>query len=135
MNKSFPYSTPPGRNKPFPWLPITLSAGKRNIATFGLLDSAATVNVLPYQIGEELGAIWGEQTIEMDLSGNLAHLEARGLLLTAQIEGFPPLQLGFAWTQSESAPLILGQVNFFESFDVCFFRSDFAFEISTKNTT
>ena len=76
MNKRFSYSTPPGRSKPFPWLPITLSIGKRNISTFGLLDSAATVNVLPFQIGQALGAIWDEQTIEMDLSGNLAHLEA-----------------------------------------------------------
>jgi hypothetical protein len=131
----FPYSTPPGRPKPFPWLPITLSTGKRSISTFGLIDSAATVNVLPYQMGEELGAIWDEQTITMDLSGNLAHLEARGLLVIAHIDGFQPVQLGFAWTQSETVPLILGQVNFFESFDICFFRTEFAFEISSKNVS
>jgi hypothetical protein len=132
VNKHFSYVTPPGRNKPFPWLPISLSIGKRRISTYGLLDSAATVNVLPYQIGEQLGAIWDQQTIAMELSGNLAQLESRGLLLTAQVEGFEPVQLGFAWTQSESVPLILGQVNFFETFDVCFFRSEFAFEISLK---
>jgi len=97
-----------------------------------LLDSAATVNVLPYQIGEQLGAIWDQQTIAMELSGNLAQLESRGLLVIAEVEDFAPVQLGFAWTQSDNVPLILGQVNFFETFDVCFFRSEFAFEISLK---
>ena len=132
MNKRFSYSTPPGKSKPFPWLPITLTSNSKRISTFGLLDSAATVNVLPFEIGQALGAIWDEQTIAMDLSGNLAHLEARGLLVTGLIEGFKPVQLGFAWTRAEGVPLILGQVNFFESFDVCFFRSEFAFEISVK---
>jgi hypothetical protein len=132
MNKRFPYSTPPGRNRPFPWLPISLSVGKRQISSYGLLDSAATVNVLPYHLGEQLGAVWDQQTITMELSGNLAQLESRGLLVTAIVEGFAPVQLGFAWTQSDNVPLILGQVNFFETFDVCFFRSEFAFEISLK---
>ncbi|WP_244913187.1 hypothetical protein [Phormidesmis priestleyi] len=37
---------------------------------------------------------------------------------------FEPLQLVFAWTQATNVPLILGQVNFFMEFDVCFYGCD-----------
>lgn len=39
-----------------PLLPITLT-GARSIVVSGLLDTGATVNVLPYDVGEQLGAI------------------------------------------------------------------------------
>ena len=38
----------------------------------------------------------------------------------------------FAWTQAAEVPLLLGQVNFFMEFDVCFFRAQAAFEIKPK---
>lgn len=31
--------------------------------------------------------------------------------------------LAFAWTKAAGVPLILGQVNFVQIFDVCFYRS------------
>jgi hypothetical protein len=40
--------------------------------------------------------------------------------------------LAFAWTQSREAPLILGHMNFFAEFDVCFYRADLAFELRSR---
>ena len=39
------------------------------------------------------------------------------------------MRLAFAWTNSNDLPVILGQVNFFFEFDVCFLRSRLLFEI------
>jgi len=116
----------------FPYLPLTLSCGNNNIETSGLLDTGASVNVMPYQIGLELGAIWEQQNTSIQLAGNLANLPAYGLLITATVAQFPPIRLAFAWTRAENVPLILGQINFFLEFDVCFSRSQKTFEINPK---
>ncbi|HEC85791.1 MAG: retroviral-like aspartic protease [Candidatus Parabeggiatoa sp. nov. 2] len=117
-----------------PYLPLTLSYKNNNIVTSGLLDSGASVNVMPYQIGIQLGARWEQQTTKVQLTGNLANLPAYGLIVTATIAPFLPVRLAFAWTQAENVPLILGQVNFFLEFDVCFFRSQNVFEVRPKST-
>lgn len=93
------------------------------------------VNVLPYSIGIDLGAIWDNQTTELQLTGNLAQFEARALLLSAAIGHFAPVRLVFAWTQAVEVPLLLGQVNFFMAFDACFYRSQLAFEVCPKDTS
>jgi hypothetical protein len=105
---------------------------RRSTPASGLLDTGATVNVLPYPLGAELGADWEEQTIAVQLTGNLAQYEARAVLLSAEVGRFPPVPLVFAWTRAEAIPLILGQVNFFMEFDVCFYRSQRAFEVRPK---
>ena len=113
-----------------PLVPLRLRFGNKHIDVTGLLDTGATVNVLPYHVGEKLGAAWDEQLIPLRLSGNLANLEARALLLNAQIANYDEVQLAFAWTRANDVPLILGQVNFFMVFDVCFYRTELAFEIT-----
>ncbi|WP_315791508.1 hypothetical protein [Fischerella sp. JS2] len=35
-------------------------------------------------------------------------------------------------TKSTQAPLILGHMNFFAEFDVCFYRADLAFEVRPR---
>ena len=112
-----------------PYLPLTLKLNGNSKQVFGLLDSGSTVNVLPYKIGLELGAVWENQRIPLHLTGNLANYEARALFVNAQIKDFPLAALAFAWTSSEYATLILGQTNFFSLFDVCFMRQDNEFEI------
>jgi len=44
-----------------PFLPITLF-GAKSISVSGLLDTGAMVSVLPYGVGEQLGAVWEQQT-------------------------------------------------------------------------
>lgn len=51
------------------------------------------------------------------------------LFVIGEIQGFAPVNLAFAWVQSDKVPLILGQTNFFMKFDVCFYRSLLEFEI------
>jgi hypothetical protein len=84
------------------------------------------------KIGLQLGAAWEDQTVPIQLSGNLAQMEARDLVLSATVAEFPSVLLAFAWTQSREAPLILGHMNFFAEFDVCFYRADFAFELRPR---
>ncbi|CAD5915882.1 hypothetical protein PRNO82_00295 [Planktothrix rubescens] len=112
-----------------PYLPITLSNGSNSVEVMALLDTGASVNVLPYQIGLQLGAIWEQQTVPIQLSGNLAHSEARGLVLSGALAEFSTILLAFAWTRSTDAPVILGHLNFFSEFNVCFFRHELAFEL------
>ena len=117
-----------------PYLPLTLTYQNRSLQVSGLLDTGASVNVLPYEIGLGLGAIWERQTLAVPLGGNLAKFEARALVLRANVERFAPVELAFAWTKNRNAPLILGHMNFFLAFDVCFYRAELAFETSPKRT-
>lgn len=118
-----------------PYLPLTLSYQNASSSALGLLDTGAMVNVLPYSIGIELGALWEHQTTELQLTGNLAQFPARALLISATVGHFNPVRLVFAWTQAEDAPLLLGQVNFFMAFDACFYRSQLAFEVRPKDNS
>ena len=115
-----------------PQLPLSLSYRESAIEVIALLDTGASVNVLPYSVGVQLGAIWDEQTTFVTLAGNLATIEARGLLISAQISNFSPVRLVFAWSLSDDVPLLLGRMNFFLEFDVCFYRSRLMFEIRPK---
>ncbi len=115
-----------------PYLPLTLTYQNQVISTAGLLDTGAAVNVLPFRIGIELGAVWKRQTTPLQLTGNLAQYAARLLLVSASVGPFPPVRLAFAWTEAEHVPLLLGQINFFLEFNVCFYRSELTFEITPK---
>ena len=103
-----------------PMLPIALEATNQ-VSALALVDSGATVNVMPFTLGEQLGFRWEEQTRAISLSGNLARIEARVVTVSAQVGEFAPVRLAFAWTKTDASPLILGQVNFFMEFEVCFF--------------
>ena len=118
-----------------PYLPIILTHQDRSVTVPGLLDTGAMVNVLPYQVGIDLGANWEQQTTTLRLTGNLAQFEARGLLASAVVGQFAPVRLVFAWTRATTVPVLLGHVNFFMEFDVCFYRSQLAFEVRPKETS
>jgi hypothetical protein len=115
-----------------PLLPISLSFKQASVAGLGLLDTAATVNVLPHDIGLKLGAVWDQQTTTVQLTGNLASVEARGLIVTGTVGQFPAARLVFAWAKVNTVPLILGHVNFFLEFNAYFSRSSGFFEIKPK---
>jgi hypothetical protein len=86
----------------FAYVPIILSRSGLSQNLVGLLDTGASVNVLPYEVGLDLGLTWETQRFTIP------------------------------WTTDQKAPLILGQTNFFQQFDVCFYRAELAFEISTR---
>jgi hypothetical protein len=114
-----------------PMLPLTL-VGRQSVTTSSLVDSGAAVNVLPYALGVQLGFDWGQQSQSVELSGNLAAVEARVVVLSALVGSCPPVRLAFAWARTDDVSVILGQVNFFLEFDVCFFRSRGVFEVRPK---
>jgi hypothetical protein len=114
-----------------PMLPLTL-VGRHSVATFGLVDSGAAINVLPYALGVQLGLDWDQETRSVELSGNLASVEARVVVLSAVVGSFPSVRQAFAWAQTDTVSVILGQVNFFLEFEVCFFRSRGLFEVQPK---
>jgi hypothetical protein len=116
-----------------PQLPLSLTYRGASVEFSALLDTGASVNVLPYSAGVQLGADWEEQTTSVILAGNLASVEARGLLVSARIGNFNPVRLVFAWSLSDDAPLLLGRMNFFIEFDVCFYRSQLVFEVCPKS--
>ncbi len=128
----FKYSTTSSTQNEFdslPRIPLVLSRENHSIEANGLVDSGATVNVMPYELGLQLGGIWDEPKAIIQLTGNLSNQPAIPFLARAEIGNFTPVQLVFAWVSSLNAPLILGQTNFFLEFDVCFYRSKLEFEI------
>ncbi len=114
------------------YLPLVLTTVAGSVEMQGLLDTGSTVNVLPYPVGLALGFSWEDQTIPITLTGSLARTPAYGVIVTARVASFAPVELAFAWTQAANVPLILGQVNFFMEFEVCFFRAQAAFEVKPK---
>jgi predicted aspartyl protease len=109
-------------------LPLTL-AGAQTIAVSALLDTGAALNVLPYAVGVRLGFEWDRQTTTVRLTGNMASVEARVVIVDATVARFPAVRLAFAWAKQDDMPVLLGQVNFFMEFDVCFLRSRAVFEV------
>jgi hypothetical protein len=118
-----------GRSIVMPYLPLQLTNSSLSIEVMALLDTGASVNVLPYDVGLQLGVVWEEQTVTIPLSGNLSRTEAKGLVLSSSLASFPSTLLAFAWTQSNDSPVILGHMNFFTEFNVCFYRHELAFEV------
>jgi hypothetical protein len=116
-----------------PYLPFNLSSPDNSISVSGLLDTGASVNVLPYEIGLQLGLNWDNYNTSVTLAGNLANFPAKGVILSATIDLFVPITLVFAWTQAKNIPLLLGRINFFQEFDVCFYGSQLAFELALKS--
>lgn len=116
------------------YLPFTLAYEAKKLTVSGLLDTGSTVNILPYAIGMELGPSWEEQEVLVTLTGSLARIPARGVVISGQVAGFDPVNLVFAWTQTQDVPMILGQMNFFMEYDVCFLRSQSLFEIKPKSS-
>ncbi len=127
-----PSTLPPRRGSWLPYVPISLRAGVRVLQSYAMLDTGSALNVLPFDIGLQLGLQWDENKAPLELTGNLANSAAQPLLLICEIKPFPPLELIFAWSRNNVIPIILGQNNFFMNFDVLFSRARDFFEIAPK---
>ncbi|WP_133793915.1 hypothetical protein [Prosthecobacter fusiformis] len=131
---SFPYQPKSGEgNGVLPFCPVLLISSVSVIMADGLLDSGATVSVLPHSVGITLGFRWDQDLPSVSLGGNLARFEARLIRLSIAIPGFSPHPMSFAWSKSDNIPVILGQMNFFQFYDVTFHGSQRSFEIQTAS--
>jgi hypothetical protein len=131
----FKYSTADPRQDEFdslPRLPLTLHLNDQSVEVVGLVDSGATINIMPFDVGDKLHAVWDENAATIQLGGMLGDMNAMPLFVTANIGDLEPVRLAFAWVKSNHAPLILGQTNFFMEFEICFYRSKLEFEIKPK---
>lgn len=115
-----------------PRIPLILRTKDREVETIALVDSGAMVNVLPLHLGEELGAMWDDSLARLELTGNFQNQPAIAFLAMAQVGDYEPVRLSFAWVKRNDVPLILGQVNFFNEFRVCFERYNLEFEVTPK---
>ena len=112
-----------------PDLPIVLRHQSHSVAGVGLVDSGASISVLPYSLGVQLGFDWNTQKANITLGGTLAHVGARASVVEAVVGQLSPVRLALAWANSDQVPFLLGQFNFFQAFDVYFFRARRVFEI------
>src|SRR5262249_4093628 len=106
-----------------PDLPILLRTPSHTLSGMALVDSGATISVLPHSLGVQLGLDWNSQSLQLRLTGTLAHVAARGIAVEAVVGQLAPVRLVMAWAASDQVPFVLGQFIFFQAFDVCFFRS------------
>jgi hypothetical protein len=134
--EQFPYRDRNPSNPGFdlmPDLPILLRSPPHTVSGLALVDSGATIRVLPYSLGVQLGFDWNSQKLQLRLTGALAQVEARGIAVEAVVGQLAPVRLVLGWAASDQVPFVLGQFNFFQAFDVCFFRSRGIFEIRTAS--
>ncbi len=96
-----------------------------------LVDSGATVNVLPYDIGIRLGFTWDRDCPDTPFVGMIYGVPALGVTLFAKVGQFAPVRFTFGWSQKSSTelPFILGQTNFFDEFYVDFRKPKGFFDI------
>ena len=103
----FKYSTTAPSQDEFdslPRIPLVLRYNDQQVEVSGLVDSGATVNVLPYEIGLQLGATWDGRKANMRLTGNLGSQPAMPLFVSAEVGMFAPVRLAFAWVKSTNTP-------------------------------
>ncbi len=135
MAQRFSYTPNPQFPVGMPLIDIQLSNGSKSLIVSALVDSGAALNILPFDIGIELGLVWEDQTFPIDLGGVLTGSQAYAVLLEAQITNVQPTQLAFAWVNRPSSEVrsLLGQVNFFQEFDIHFYGNQQLFDVEPKS--
>ncbi len=130
----FPYTVVGAElDSKMPYLELTLSYGDHSLKVKGVVDSGAEINILPYDIGHELGAIWEQQPKSLSITQGFESIESRSLVVHAThpqlTNEIGPVPMLFAWARSKQIQLIFGQTNFLMEFNVCFYRSQNFFEV------
>jgi hypothetical protein len=115
-----------------PLLPARLAAGPVTIDVTALVDSGADLSVLPFDVGSRFGFDWNALPNQVMLGGVAAGIPGKLVPLVTTIGSFRPVVLVFAWARSNSVRLVFGQTNFFQEFDVCFYRSKLEFYVRPK---
>jgi hypothetical protein len=113
-------------------LPVELERNSRRIRSVALVDSGATIRVLPFSLGSKFGVDWDSLPDSVSVGGVGGHVNGKLLAVDAYITGFSPVSLLFSWVQTDNYPFVLGQTNFFMLFDVCFYRSQLYFELTLR---
>jgi len=131
----FSYTPHPQFPVGMPLVAINLSHTSHHIVASALIDSGAALNILPFDLGIQLGLDWKRQNFSLDLGGTLAGAQAYAVLLQIELDSFPPVDLAFAWVSRPMSEvrLLLGQVNFFQVFDVHFYGAQQMFALEMRS--
>ncbi len=97
-----------------------------------LVDSGASVNVLPHSIGLQLGLDWDSALDGPEIGGSVAGASKKVKLLL-KIREFDPLEMEFCWLVHDRARVILGHDDFLKNFDVCFSTRNRVLSITKSN--
>jgi hypothetical protein len=117
-----------------PFLSLGLRWGGQKMEAWGLVDSGASINVMPHRIGVQLGLNWNDLPIGPQLGGAVMG-ETRTASVFVQVQDFDTLPMAFCWLNHDNARLILGHQDFFERFVVCFDTSNQNFSILNKGAS
>ena len=115
-----------------PILPIRLGRDGKEVDAPALVDSGASISVLPLTLGSRFGVDWDSLPHSMPVGGSSGSQLGKVLALEGLIAGFPSVPLLFSWLNTDAYRLVLGQTNFFMLFGVCFFRSQSYFELTLR---
>lgn len=126
----FPYAESSPRVR-MPYIDLLIDSGVIAVRVKALIDSGAMVNVIPKQVGERLNLNW-EEGEDVTLGGNLGKAPARAFFLNCTVQGLEVTQLELNWSMLEDVPVILGQFDFFQNFDVCFSYSENEISVRPK---
>lgn len=72
-----------------PRIEILLTANNREQHVFGLVDSGSTINVMPHEVGLNLGCVWEDRLAKIDLTGNLAAFKAMPVAALGKLGDYP----------------------------------------------
>ncbi len=128
----FPYVLKQGGSGPLdmlPIVPVSLSHSTISLDVMALIDSGASMSVLPYNVGLAFGMSWKLLPHSLYIGGAGGSVQAKRLDLTAVVAPFAPTSLTFAWVNTNSYPFVLGHANFLFKFDVFLSRRHSYFEI------
>lgn len=129
----FPYiPLHPAHPVPRPVLPFRAERNGIIADLQGVVDSGAMVSVLPYDVGARFGVAWSSLAYSTTIGGVAGSVPAKLLPLDTTVAPFPPIPLVYAWAQSNTVPLVLGHVDFFGSFEVCFFADKGIFHVRPR---
>ena len=112
-----------------PLLPAELSLGSVSAKVTGLVDSGATFSVLPFDIGNRFGQDWRSLPDAFSISSFAARTPAKLIRLWTHVAAYPPIKPAYAWVQSNTCPVLFGQMTFLLEFDVYLCRRHSYFEI------
>lgn len=131
----FHYSQKSVPGRPPVWIPLLPAQFtlQQPVVENALLDTGADINILPYSVGLRIGAVWKLAPKMPQIFGIMSQIECHAISIPVVIGHYPMISLAFAWADTDAIPLIFGQYNFFDEFDVCFFRSRREFELRPKN--
>ena len=133
--QQFSYTPIPSFPGGMPFITIQLKNKIHRCSVSALIDSGSALNILPFDVGLDLGFNWEKQIFPLDVAGMLKGTQAFAVLAETEIASFPAVDLAFAWIKrpSKEIPVILGQVNFFQEFNIYFYGHRQTFDIAPRS--